>query len=342
MPDSELDGSERPFRSLVVIGASAGGVETLRQVVADLPDDLPAAVCVVLHISPGAPSALAAILGRAGPLPCRAVGDHEALRNGEILVAPPDRHVVVEDGHVALSAGPRENGHRPSIDALFRSAAQTMGERVVGVVLSGTRDDGTAGLALIKSHGGLALVQDPDEALYGGMPANAIAHVSVDAIARSDQIANTIVRMVNGDWDERSADAEDARPVERAGEPVVSICPECGGVLSEERGAGPTQWRCKVGHRYSPESLADAQAHGVEGAIWAAIRALEDRQQLLERMAEQSEDRGLSYSARAFRRRADQASEQAVLVRDALESAMGGTLRPVGDERAEEDERAER
>lgn len=155
-------------RTLVVMGASAGGVETLRRVVADLPTDLGAAVCVVLHISPGAPSALASILGRAGSLPCRAVADHEELRAGEILVAPPDRHVVIQDGHVVLSSGPRENGHRPAVDALFRTAAENLKGCVIGVVLSGMRDDGTAGLAVIKANGGLAVVQDPEEALTAG------------------------------------------------------------------------------------------------------------------------------------------------------------------------------
>src|SRR5579875_405483 len=325
-------------RTLVVMGASAGGVETLRRVVADLPEDLPAALCVVLHIAPGAPSALAAILGRAGRLPCRAVADHERLHPGEILVAPPDRHVVVEDGHVALSAGPRENGHRPAIDTLFRTAAEALGGGVIGVVLSGTRDDGTAGLALIKSRGGLALVQNPDEALYGGMPANAIAHVAVDAVVTSDQIANTIVRMVRGDWDADAPRPERLATSGLSGEPVTSTCPECGGVLSEQREAGLIQWRCKVGHRYSPESLADAQAQGVEGAIWAAVRALEDRALLLERMAEQSDSRGLDYATRAFRSRAGQAREQAKLVRETLGEAIGGTLRPVGDELSGEHE----
>jgi two-component system, chemotaxis family, protein-glutamate methylesterase/glutaminase len=319
-------------RTLVVMGASAGGVETLRRVVADLPADLGAAVCVVLHISPGAPSALAAILGRAGSLPCRAVGDHEELHHGEILVAPPDRHVVIEDGHVALSIGPRENGHRPSVDALFRTAAESLDGRVIGVVLSGMRDDGTAGLAVIKANGGLTLVQDPEEALYRGMPSNAIAHVAVDAIVPSGLIANTIVRMVNGEWDAAGSGEPDPGPKDLGGEPVVSTCPECGGVLSEYRQAGLTQWRCKVGHRYSPESLADAQAEGVEATIWAAARALEDRRQLLARMAQQSETRGFSRAARAFHQRAEQARAQVDAVRPALEQALDGTLRPVADE----------
>lgn len=183
---------------IVVIGASAGGVETLQRVVRGLPKDLPATICVVLHLHPGSPSALAAILRRASALPCHTAVDGEALREGEILVAPPDRHLAIEDGHVTLTVAPPENGHRPSVDVLFRSAAAACDGQVVGVVLSGTRDDGTAGLRVIKDHGGSAIVQDPDEALYGGMPSSAIAHVRVDRIVPSDQVAEAIVAMVGG------------------------------------------------------------------------------------------------------------------------------------------------
>ena len=165
-----------------MIGASAGGVEVLKDVVAGLPADLEAAVCVVLHIAPSSPSALADILARAGRLPCRPASDGEALEHGTILVAPPDRHLVVEYAVVRLDVGPRENGHRPAVDVLFRSAAAVWHERVVGVILSGTRDDGAAGLAAIKTSGGAAVVQDPEEAMYGSMPLNALAHVVVDAV----------------------------------------------------------------------------------------------------------------------------------------------------------------
>ncbi len=186
-------------RDLVVIGASAGGVEVLTRVVRGLPEDLRAAICIVLHLGPGSHSMLAHILGRAGPLPCRPAQDGERLRQGVILVAPPDHHLAIEDGRVRLTVDPRENGHRPSIDVLFRSAAAAHDSRVVGVVLSGTRDDGSAGLAMIKASGGATIVQDPKEAMYPGMPASAIANVAVDAIVPSDLVAGTIAAMVNGE-----------------------------------------------------------------------------------------------------------------------------------------------
>ena len=179
-------------RDVVVIGASAGGIEALRRLVGHLPQDLPAAVCVVLHMSASSPSALSGILGRAGPLPSRQARDGDDLVPGEILVAAPDRHLIVEGDHVRLTAGPRENNHRPSVDALFRSAAESARERVVGVVLSGMRNDGAAGLAVIKANGGLALVQDPEDAQHPGMPQSAIDNVAVDAVLRCDDLAAAI------------------------------------------------------------------------------------------------------------------------------------------------------
>jgi two-component system chemotaxis response regulator CheB len=183
---------------LVVIGASAGGVEALQRVVSGLPADLPATVCIVLHRGAGSVSALASVLNRAGPLPCRTAVDGEPLVLGEILVAPPDRHLVVADGHVALTHDPPEHGLRPSVDVLFRSASAAYDGRTIGVVLTGTLDDGSAGLATIKRAGGGAIVQDPAWAMYPGMPASAIASVEVDAVVALDQVAARVVDMVMG------------------------------------------------------------------------------------------------------------------------------------------------
>jgi two-component system chemotaxis response regulator CheB len=314
-------------RDLVVIGASAGGVETLTRIVSGLPADLAASVCVVVHIAPSSPSALAGILSRHGPLRCRQAVGGEALVPGEILVAPPDHHLIIEDDHAHLSVGPRENGHRPAVDTLFRSAAAARDGRVIGVVLSGNRDDGAAGLATIKARGGAAIVQDPDDALYSGMPANAIAHVAVDEVARSEDIAAAIAKLVSSpDPPPEEPQAADASSSD--GEPMLA-CPECGGVLQQEPVNGVPQWHCRVGHRYSGESLADEQAGSVEAALWTAIRALNDRAALLERMAAQCEARGQPRSARSFRRKASDANDQAELVREALGRAAEGTLREV-------------
>src|SRR3954471_7113799 len=185
---------ERPL--LIVVGASAGGVEALTELVAELPAGLPAALAVVLHVAPSGTSVLPAILNRAGQLSARPARDGDAIEAGCIYVAPPDQHLVVDDGRLGLRHGPRENGHRPAIDPLFATAAETFGPRVIGVVLTGTLDDGSSGLAAIKHHGGVAVVQDPDDALFSGMPASAIARVAVDHVVPLAALAPLLVSLV--------------------------------------------------------------------------------------------------------------------------------------------------
>jgi two-component system, chemotaxis family, protein-glutamate methylesterase/glutaminase len=327
---------------IVVVGASAGGVEALRALVGSLPPELPAAVVVVLHIAKHAPSALPAILDRAGPLPAVAAEQGARLANGVIHVAPADRHVLVGDGCLLLSLGPTENGHRPAIDPLFRSAAAGFGARAVGVVLSGTRDDGTAGLAAISERGGVPLVQEPEDALYPGMPTNALQHVPGAARHPADKLGVVIGELLrDGSRPPVSAAAPDtgllaenrisamsAAPdaTVRLGGAVPSglTCPSCDGVLFEVPGEPAPRFRCRVGHAWSPDSLSAEQATGAEAALWVALRALEEKAALLGRLADRAEERGQHRSASYHRRRATEAEGHAVRVRALILSDIDG------------------
>ncbi len=186
--DANLSGHD-----IVVIGASAGGVEALGEIVAELPGDLVASIFVVLHIPPSGTSVLPAILMRRGELPASHAVDGEEIGHGHIYIAPPDHHLFLQSESVRVVRGPKENGYRPAIDPLFRSAAHSFGPRVVGVVLSGALDDGTAGLAVIKEAGGCTLVQDPVEALYPNMPSSAIECVTPDRVLRARELGHAIV-----------------------------------------------------------------------------------------------------------------------------------------------------
>lgn len=189
-------GQSSAVRKLVVIGASAGGVEAISTIVSKLPPDLNAAVFVVLHIPHNATSYLPQILSRAGPLRAIHPDAESRIEPGVIYVAPPDKHLLITYGKVITVRGPRENGHRPAVDPLFRSAAESYGSDVIGVVLSGNLDDGTAGLAAIKQQGGIAIVQSPKEALYQGMPVSAIEHVVVDHVLPLDEIVPAVLRLI--------------------------------------------------------------------------------------------------------------------------------------------------
>ena len=303
---------------ICVMGASAGGVQTLQAVLRRLPADHAGTVLVVLHIGSEGPSLLPDILGRVCALPCAAARDGEPLAQGRVWVAPPNLHLRVDGDALALDAGPRENGHRPSVDALFRSAAAVFGPRVLGIVLSGARDDGTAGLAEIKRAGGLAAVQDPEEALYPSMPRSALEHVAVDAVAPAAALGDLIATAAV----ERRAAARlgggAALAPDVTGELLTVVCPECGGTLREEQRAGVTTFACHVGHRYTAGSLIDEQGTAIERALWTAARALEDRCLLLKDMAGRAERDGRGSTAASWRRRAAHAEQDVRVLRDAL------------------------
>ena len=287
-------------RNVVVVGASAGGVEALRSLVAGLPPDFAGAVLVVLHLPRDAPSALAAILTRSGPVPAFTAVDGETLTSGRVYVAPSDHHILLVDGHIRLTRGPAENGHRPAADPLFRSAARGYGPQAVGVVLSGSRDDGAAGLATIAAHGGTTVVQDPADAMYPSMPQSAMDHVKPDHILPAAKIGGLLAGLTGehplaepSPVVDRLLDAEVAisglAPVtadDMSSIPAGYGCPACGGSLFEIVGAAMPRYRCRVGHAWSPESLLDEQAIALEGALWMALRALEEKSALSRRMAD--------------------------------------------------------
>jgi two-component system chemotaxis response regulator CheB len=208
----------------------------------------------------------------------------------------------------------------------------------VGVVLSGTRDDGAAGLAIIKANGGAAVIQSPDDAIYPGMPLSALSNVVADAVVASDQMGETIAAIVRGDELPEAVRPASPPGDPSRGEPLTSVCPDCGGVLTERIQAGVPYWECHVGHRYSPTSFAHAQAARVEAALWTAVRALRDRAAVLDRMAEQTDSREQPRLARRFRDRAADARSQAEVVRKALDAAAASALQeisPAAEDHAE-------
>jgi two-component system chemotaxis response regulator CheB len=303
---------------IIGIGASAGGLQPLKAVVAALPRDLPVSVLVVLHVAPAGTSVLPQILARATTMEVVAGEDGVELAPGRIVVARPDRHLLVHDGSVRLSRGPRENGHRPAVDPLLRSMADVYGPRAAGVILSGARDDGTQGLAAIKRRGGVALVQDPEEAEYPAMPANAMAATAIDFALPAAQLGATLVELVGGNA--RRAPGSPLATPSFGGEPagLKITCPDCGGVLTETDDGGVVHFRCHVGHAYSPANLLALHADGVERALWTAARSLVDRGALLRRLAERARVAGNTRSAEQFDATAEQADAEAAEIRRAI------------------------
>jgi len=330
-------------RDLVVVGASAGGVEALRVLLGSLPPDFPAALLVVLHVPSTGRSALPEILDRACPLPVRRAESGAGLQPGTVTVAVPDHHLLVVDDRLMLSRGARENGHRPAVDVLFRTAARSAGPRVVAVVLSGALDDGTAGMIAVRGRGGVGVAQDPDDALYPSMPTYAIELAAADHVVPVAKMAAVLTDLVTEEiaavapeaselMDQEAALAEfDVAALnddDRPGTPSGFGCPSCHGALFTITEGGMERYRCRVGHAWSPEALAAEQSEALEGALWMALRGLEERAALSLRMGERAQERGHVHTARSFHDRHDEAQSAALLIRRLLQEGAldGGTL----------------
>jgi two-component system chemotaxis response regulator CheB len=319
---------------VVVVGTSAGGVDALRGFVGGLSPDLQAAILVVMHIPASGGSVLPRILGRSGPLPATHATDREPLLAGHIYVAPADHHLLVHQNEVRLSTGPRQNGHRPAADPLFRSAALSCGPRAIALVLSGTLDDGAAGALAVAQRGGVVAVQDPREATYEGMPRNTMALSGTRHVLPVRALASLVERLIAEPVEEPELPVPDVDLVldtemllgaenlggdTELGSPSGYVCPDCGGSLYAVSGSDPEQFRCRVGHGWSPQGLLQQQTEALETALWTALRTLRERAELSRRMAGPAARRGHQFSAARFTQSADEADRAAGAIHDLLE-----------------------
>jgi two-component system chemotaxis response regulator CheB len=326
---------------VVVIGASSGGVPALTALVGGLPGDLPASVFIVLHVPEDAKSQLPTILNRAGRLPAAHAVDQEPIRLSRIYIAPPGHQMYVRAGRLSVVRGPRENRHRPAVDPLFRTAAAHYGARVIGVILSGAMDDGSAGLEAVKRAGGLAVVQDPEDAGVSAMPANALEAVEVDYCKPVAELGSILVRLVGAaageagipgevpleTEDEAAPDDEAAATPAQLGTLVPFTCPECQGPMWQIDDSGKLRFRCRVGHGYSSDSMVTAQGDNLERALWSAFRALEERRELLSRLVEDARRRGHDAVASRFEDRRRQIEAEGRQIHSLI--VNGRALEPV-------------
>lgn len=340
-------------RDILVLGASAGGLEVLQRIAQGLPRDLPAALFVVLHIGTNRRSQLPAILSAAGPLPAVWAEDGATIEPGRIHVAPPDHHLLIEPGRLCLSRGPRENRTRPAVDPLFRSAALAYGPRVAGVVLSGALGDGTAGLVEIKRCGGVSVVQDPADAEFRGMPLSALRYTEVDYCATAAEMAGLLTRFARGQpppagarhlppgtprramplasgQEEKMTGGYDLKP------PVALTCPLCGGAVRETAEdqlpyftCHIAYFTCHIGHRFAATDMDEAQFREMESALEMALRVLNERSALCRRMADAARGRRAAHSAARWDDAAREAEERAEMLRHFIER---GWLRPSPDD----------
>jgi two-component system chemotaxis response regulator CheB len=339
-----MKGAVQGGHDIVVIGCSAGGVEALPMLLAKFPRSTPAAFFVVMHVSAATESYLPRIISRHAKLPCAHAIDGDTVEHGKIYVAPPDRHLVFDNQTLVLGHGPKENRHRPAVDPLFRSAAQHFGSRVIGVILTGSLDDGTAGLQAVKRCGGLAVVQHPEDALASGMPTSAVQYVSVDYVVPLDKMGGLLKKLIlksAGDpaepgCHEEASTVNQGRTMSQQemegkfGAPSALICPECQGPIWETAEGNHTQFRCLVGHMFSPESFVAEEGAAVERALWVAVKTLQERADLLRKMADKAGRMGQTMSAASFRDKATDSQGHANVIRDIL-NRFDGSGGPSGN-----------
>jgi two-component system chemotaxis response regulator CheB len=320
-------------RDIVVIGASVGGVAALTEFCELLPSNLPACLLVVQHIG-AYPSRLPEILGRKTAMNVVHAKDGERPVNGAVYIAPPDVHMLLDKDELRLFHGPKENHTRPAIDPLFRSAALACGPRVIGIVLTGYLDDGTAGLEAVKACGGLAFVQDPADAYAPDMPASALASGGIDFCGSLAQLAAKLVETAG-----RSVKAPFPGPpqtlvtehlsslgggnmtekLQKIGQPSTFVCPECGGSLWSINGNKHLRFRCHTGHAYTLKNLVQAQETTAEAALWSAVRALQDQEKLLRQLQASSSDADGQANNRTLGQAADQLREKSITIERMLE-----------------------
>jgi two-component system chemotaxis response regulator CheB len=322
---------------VLAMGGSAGGLEPLEQVIAELPADLGACLLVTVHTTPGARSALPRILTRAGRLPAVHARDGAPLEPNTIMVAPPDWHLLVDRGRVRLDHGPKVNRHRPSVDPMFTSAARWAGPGVVAVVLSGALDDGAVGAAIVAHSGGQVFVQDPAEARFAGMPRAALAAAPAAtaapvaalgplltaALAARPGAARPATTDPEGSPMSSMADSGDPLFL-AAGESRLTrlTCPDCHGSLARIDLPTINYYRCHVGHQWSPQALAGAQADTSETVLWAAVAALEEQATLERHLATGAPDQ----AAEDHRQAAYRATELMSLLKDHLDRTPAKTI----------------
>jgi two-component system chemotaxis response regulator CheB len=314
---------------IVAIGASSGGFSALRRFVARLPPEFPASLLVVVHLRSDIRSTLAEILGRSGPLPADFAEHGQILETGRIYVAPPNHHLLIDGRRIILGVGPWENNARPAIDALFRSAALCCGPRAIGIVLTGYLNDGSSGLQAIKRCGGIAVVQDPADADYPDMPQNALDRVAADHVVRLAELPDLLRRLVlepAGPHQETPADLRleveiaaggrtDMDQAEKLGKRSLFACPDCHGVMWEIEDGDLIRYRCHVGHAYTAHSFGLALQDNLVRALGSALRALEERAQLVRRLAEQARTQNRTSLARQWDEKAGELEAHADVVR---------------------------